>query len=69
MDAEFRDLASRSDRISPATAAGVRFRLDGTSVVLRGRAADEAEARALESLIRFEPGVHAVRNEMTWPAP
>jgi hypothetical protein len=68
MQAEFRDLASRSDLISPATAERVEFGLDGTSVVLRGRAADKAEAHALESLIRFAPGVHAVRNEMTWPA-
>jgi hypothetical protein len=69
MQADFRDLASRSDRISPATRDGVEFGLDGTSVVLRGRAADEAEARALENLIRFAPGVREVRNEMRWPAP
>jgi len=68
-EAEFRDLASRSGGISPATRDGVRFGMDGASVVLRGSAADEAEARALESLIRYAPGVREVRNEMTWQAP
>lgn len=69
MQARFRDLAGRSDRIGPATRDGVEFGLDGAAVVLRGRAAGAAEARALENLIRFEPGVREVRNEMTWQAP
>jgi hypothetical protein len=32
--------------------------------VLRGTAADEGEARLLESMIRFAPGVTSVRNEL-----
>jgi hypothetical protein len=68
MQRQFQDLLGRSDRVSPATRDGVRFGLDGDAVVLRGTAATEGDARAVESLIRFAPGVRAVRNEMTWPS-
>ncbi|HET6422094.1 MAG TPA: BON domain-containing protein [Planctomycetaceae bacterium] len=41
---------------------------DGT-VVLTGAAASHADARLAESMVRLEPGVRNVRNEMTFPAP
>jgi hypothetical protein len=69
MQSDFEDLISRTDRISPATRDAVRFGLNGGTVVLRGNAASQADAHALESLIRFAPGVREVRNEMTWRSP
>jgi hypothetical protein len=69
MQADFEDLVSRTDRISPETREAVKFGLNGGTVVLRGNAASQADAHALESLIRFAPGVREVRNEMTWRSP
>jgi hypothetical protein len=66
MQADFQDLMSRSDQISPATRAGVQFAIDRGVLVLRGTAATEGDAQALESLLRFAPGVRTVRNEMKW---
>jgi hypothetical protein len=66
LQAEYRDLLIRSDRVSPATLDGVRFGLDRGVLVLRGTAADAADVRTMESLLRFAPGVQNVRNEMTW---
>ena len=34
--------------------------------VLQGNVANAAEARTIESLIRFAPGVRGVRNELQW---
>jgi len=66
MQADLRDLVSRAD-VSPVTSGAVTFGVDaGGTVVLRGTVANAADARAIESLIRFAPGVRAVRNEMTW---
>jgi hypothetical protein len=69
MQADFQDLVNRSDGLSPATRNGVKFGIDGVTVVLRGAAANEVEARLLESLIHYAPGVREVRNEMTWRSP
>ena len=67
LQTDLQNLVSRAD-LSPATRSAVTFGLDGTgTVVLRGAAANAADARAIESLIRFAPGVRAVRNEMTVP--
>jgi hypothetical protein len=41
---------------------------DGT-IVLRGSAPTEADARVAESMIRLEPGVRKTRNELTFPPP
>jgi hypothetical protein len=65
MQENLRSLLSRSS-VSPATQSAVTFGLDGGTVVLRGTAASAADARAIESLIRFAPRVGGVRNEMTW---
>jgi hypothetical protein len=66
LQGDLKDLIGRADRISPATRNAVTFGLDGGTVVLRGTAANQADARALETLLRFAPGVSALRNEMTW---
>jgi hypothetical protein len=67
---DLQDLISRSDNISAATRSGLTVGYDpeGT-LVLRGTVAGPAEARALESLLRFAPGVSGVRNEMTLRGP
>lgn len=41
---------------------------DGT-VVLTGEARSATEAKLAESLVRLEPGIRGVRNELTFPAP
>ncbi|HUQ69916.1 MAG TPA: BON domain-containing protein [Planctomycetaceae bacterium] len=41
---------------------------DGT-VVLRGSAPSENDARVAENMLRFEPGVRKIRNELTFPPP
>lgn len=41
---------------------------DGT-IVLRGSAPTEADAKVAESMIRLEPGVRKIRNELTFPPP
>ena len=41
--------------------------VEGDTVVLRGVAANESQRQVLEKLISMEPGVRAVRNEMTVP--
>jgi hypothetical protein len=65
MQADLQSLVARSD-LSPATRSAVTFGLEGGTVVLRGAAANAADARAIEGLLRFAPGVRGVRNEMTW---
>jgi hypothetical protein len=42
----------------------VRVEADGDVIVLRGRVADDDEKRLVEGMIRLEPGVHEVRNEL-----
>jgi len=41
---------------------------DGT-VVLRGSAPSENDAKVAENMLRFEPGVRKIRNELTFPPP
>jgi hypothetical protein len=66
MQTNLQDLIARSDNVSAATRGGVTFGYDaGGTIVLRGTVANPAEARALEALIRFAPGVTGVRSEMT----
>lgn len=45
----------------------VSVEVQGTTVILRGRVADEDERRLVEGMVRLEPGVHNVRNELTIP--
>ena len=70
MQTDLQGLIRRSDSISAATRSGITFGLDsGGAVVLRGNVSSPAEARVLESLFRFAPGVSSVRNEMTLKGP
>ena len=41
----------------------------GGEVVLRGAVKSESDARLAASLVRIEPGVQSVRNELTFPPP
>lgn len=41
---------------------------DGT-IVLRGSSPSQADARVAENMIRLEPGVRKIRNELTYPPP
>jgi len=45
----------------------VRIEVAGTTVILRGRVADDEERRTVEGMVRMEPGVREVRNELTIP--
>jgi hypothetical protein len=47
--------------------AGVRVEVDGATVILRGRVADDDERRLAEGMVRMEPGVREVRNELIIP--
>ena len=42
---------------------------DGNTVVLTGAVASDDERRLVENMIRLEPGVHSVRNELQVPQP
>jgi hypothetical protein len=53
---------SRSSRLS--NPSGIRVEMDGNTVVLKGRVADPEEKAFVESLVRTERGVDAVRNEL-----
>lgn len=43
----------------------VRVEVNGDTVILRGRVADEDERRLVEGMVRLEPGVHEVVNQLT----
>lgn len=58
-------LAVRYPRLSDVQLAQ---EADGT-IVLRGSAPTEADAKVAESMIRLEPGVRKIRNELTFPPP
>jgi hypothetical protein len=42
----------------------IQVGLDGSTVVLRGRATDEHDRRLAEAMVRLSPGVRDVRNEL-----
>lgn len=45
----------------------IRIEVTGNTVILRGRAADDDERRLIEGMVRLEPGVHQVINQLTVP--
>jgi hypothetical protein len=49
----------------PAKLRGVTAAYDGDAIVLRGEVATESEKRLVERLVKLEPGVDSVRNEVT----
>src|SRR5262245_22007290 len=46
----------------------VHVEVSGSTVILRGRVADDEERRLIEGIVRLEPGVHDVRNELEVPS-
>jgi hypothetical protein len=67
VQADVAGMISRSTMI--ANPAGVQVTVDGTTVILRGSAKDEDEARMIANMARLAPGVRAVKNELTFPKP
>jgi len=65
IEGHFKKLSTRHPSLS---AVKLTTAEDG-DVVLTGEAASRADAKMAESLVRLEPGVRGVRNEMTYPAP
>jgi hypothetical protein len=60
--ADLQGLLNRSSALSrPGT---LRVEAAGDVIVLRGRVANEDEKRLVEGMVRLEPGVHEVRNEL-----
>jgi BON domain len=59
------DLQAMVGRSSALRVPGnVRVEAAGDVIVLRGKVADEDEKRLVEGMVRLEPGVHEVRNEL-----
>ena len=44
--------------------ADVRVEVTGSTVILRGRVSNDDERRLVEGMMRIEPGIHEVRNEL-----
>ncbi|MSR54036.1 MAG: BON domain-containing protein [Gemmataceae bacterium] len=65
LQADLQGLISRTSAIR--TPGSVRVEVAGTVVILRGRVSDEDERRLVEGMVRLEPGVHEVQNELTIP--
>ena len=47
--------------------SNVRIEVNGDVVIIRGRVADDDERRLVEGMVRMEPGIRQVRNELTIP--
>jgi hypothetical protein len=63
--ADLQGMLSRTTAIrQPST---VTIEVVGDTVILRGRVADDDEKRLVEGMVRLEPGVHEVRNELEVP--
>jgi hypothetical protein len=45
----------------------IQVRADGSTVVLQGTAASAYEARLAEAMLRLQPGVGDIRNELQFP--
>lgn len=63
IETQFKKLSSK---IAALGSVQLTAESDGT-VVLTGTAASRADAKLAESMVRLEPGVRSVRNEMTYP--
>ena len=49
----------------PKRLQGVKSSVDGDTVVLRGQVATESDKRMVERLVKLEPGIDSVRNEVS----
>jgi hypothetical protein len=65
MQADLQGMLSRAPALSNPGA--IQVLTNGQTVVLRGTAKDEDEARLIEGMVRLTPGVHDVRNEINYP--
>ncbi len=65
MQADLQGMLSRAPALSNPGA--VQVLTTGQTVILRGTAKDEDEARLIEGMVRLTPGVHDVRNEINYP--
>jgi hypothetical protein len=65
LQADLQSLLGRTPFVRQPDA--VRIEVIGSTVVLRGRVADDDERRLIEGMVRMEPGVREVRNELTFP--
>jgi hypothetical protein len=65
LQADVAGMVARTTEI--ANPAGVQVLAEGSTITLRGVVKDDEEARTLVSMIRFTPGVRAVKNELTFP--
>jgi hypothetical protein len=65
LQAELQGLISRTAALRQP--GNVSVEVVGTTVILRGRVADDDERRLVEGMMRLEPGVHEVRNELVVP--
>jgi hypothetical protein len=63
---DLQGLLIRSPRLSAP--AGITVAMDGNTVVLTGRVANDDERRLAENMLRLSPGVRDVRNELQVPA-
>jgi hypothetical protein len=59
---DLQGIVARSTHIN--TPAGVAVGMDSGTVVIRGTVANADQRRLVESMIRLQPGVHDVRNEL-----
>jgi BON domain len=62
MQLDLQGLVSRTSALKKPS--DVRVEVVGNMVILRGRVADDDERRTVEGMMRLEPGVHEVRNEL-----
>ena len=59
---DLQSIVARSSSISAP--AGVNVVMDSGVVVLRGTVANSDEKRLVENMVRLQPGVHDLRNEL-----
>lgn len=62
---QIQTLLQRSTNIS--NPGSIQATVSGNTVILRGSAADEEEARRIANMISLTPGVREVRNELVYP--
>lgn len=61
---DLQNLISRTTITNPSE---VRVEVVGSTAILRGRVASDDERRLVEGIVRLEPGIHDVKNELTIP--
>jgi hypothetical protein len=66
MSTNLQQVVSTSERLPSRSA--IQVLTDGSTIVLRGQVRDAHESRLAEAIIRLEPGVYRVRNELTVPS-